>query len=95
MLVFTQAVLPYIYSRSVSKLKKRARNTNRNSDVSESKDQGSIRQSVIQFFKANLNGIQDFFVKHVRPVHLAVFYFFGAYYNFSKRFAGIRYVSSL
>jgi peroxin-10 len=89
MLVFAQAVLPYIYTRSVSELKKRSRTLRIDP---ENKPQ-SIKQNVAQFLKANLTSIQDFFVKNVRPVHLAIFYFFGAYYNFSKRFAGIRYVS--
>ncbi|KAI8078993.1 Pex12 amino terminal region-domain-containing protein [Gilbertella persicaria] len=40
----------------------------------------------------HLNNVQAFFTKHVRPIHLAVFYFFGAYYHFSKRFTGIRYI---
>jgi peroxin-10 len=92
MLVFAQAVLPYIYTRGVSEMKKRSRTSARTIDPENNKLEG-IKHSVVQFFKTNLTQIQDFFVKHVRPVHLAVFYFFGAYYNFSKRFAGIRYVS--
>lgn len=32
-------------------------------------------------------------LKHIKPIHLAIFYFFGAYYNLSKRLTGIRYVN--
>lgn len=30
---------------------------------------------------------------YLRSVHLTIFYLFGRYYNLSKRFAGIRFVS--
>lgn len=53
----------------------------------------SLQQRTLGFLKQHLSQIQDFVVKNVRPVHLAIFYFFGAYYNFSKRLTGIRYVS--
>lgn len=35
---------------------------------------------------------QNFFKTHGHSAHLAVFYFFGAYYSFSKRVTGIRYI---
>ncbi|CAO3632644.1 unnamed protein product [Mucor hiemalis] len=54
--------------------------------------QPSLKERVTQFVKTNISFIQDFFLKNVKPVHLAIFYFFGAYYNFSKRFTGIRYI---
>ena len=89
MLVFTQAILPYIYTRGVSEMKKRSRRTSLEVELKEP----SLKESVTQFIKTNINSIQNFFVQHVRPVHLAIFYFFGAYYNFAKRWTGIRYVS--
>lgn len=88
MLVFAQAVLPYIYTRSVSQLKKQSRQPS-----SVQLEPKGLKHSVTQFVKTHISMIQEFFVKNVRPVHLAIFYFFGAYYSFSKRFAGIRYVS--
>lgn len=36
--------------------------------------------------------LQNFFKTHGHSAHLAVFYFFGAYYSFSKRVTGIRYI---
>ncbi|KAI8047897.1 Pex12 amino terminal region-domain-containing protein [Thamnidium elegans] len=86
MLVFAQAVLPYIYTRSVSQLKKQSR------QPSVQLEPKGLKHSVIQFVKTHITMIQEFFVKNVRPVHLAIFYFFGAYYSFSKRFTGIRYI---
>lgn len=86
MLVFVQTVLPYVYTRSISQLK-------RNSPQHITLEKQGLKHSVQQFIKTNINAIQEFFIKNVRPVHLAIFYFFGAYYNFSKRFTGIRYVS--
>jgi peroxin-10 len=88
MLVFAQAILPYLYTRGVTEFKKRARHES-NTPATSTKDKAT------QFLKSHLTSIQEFFVKNVRPVHLAIFYFFGAYYSFSKRFTGIRYVSLL
>ncbi|KAF9916924.1 peroxisome biogenesis factor 10 [Lobosporangium transversale] len=36
--------------------------------------------------------LQNLFKTHGYSAHLAVFYFFGAYYSFSKRITGIRYI---
>lgn len=88
MLVFTQTILPYIYTRGVSELKKQSRQQ----PTIELEQKGSMKQNLSHFVKKNITHLQDFFTKNVRPIHLAIFYFFGAYYSFSKRFAGIRYV---
>ncbi|KAI7894364.1 Pex12 amino terminal region-domain-containing protein [Mucor mucedo] len=86
MLVFVQTVLPYVYTRGISQLKR-----NSPQHITLENKQG-LKHSVQQFIKTHIHAIQEFFVKNVRPVHLAIFYFFGAYYNFSKRFTGIRYI---
>ncbi|KAF9584465.1 peroxisome biogenesis factor 10 [Lunasporangiospora selenospora] len=39
-----------------------------------------------------LPALQTFFKTYGHSTHLAVFYFFGAYYSFSKRITGIRYI---
>ncbi|KAG0225618.1 peroxisome biogenesis factor 10 [Mortierella sp. GBA43] len=36
--------------------------------------------------------LQTFFSTHGHSAHLAIFYFVGAYYSFSKRITGIRYI---
>lgn len=96
MLVFTQAVLPYIYTRGAAELKKRGRaQQQQQQHLDIDKPAQSLQQRTLGFLKQHLSQIQDFVVKNVRPVHLAIFYFFGAYYNFSKRLTGIRYVSSI
>ncbi|KAI8375720.1 Pex12 amino terminal region-domain-containing protein [Choanephora cucurbitarum] len=79
-LVFSKTLLPYIYTRTIAELKKRSR-------------QGQVEKSRwLQLIKLHIQSVQEFFVKHVRPAHLALFYFFGAYYSFSKRWTGIRYI---
>jgi peroxin-10 len=92
MLVFAQAVLPYLYTRSLTEFKKRTRHISED-DIEHVDKQISIKEKITLFLKSNLNAIQDLVLKNVKPVHLAIFYFFGAYYNFSKRFTGIRYVN--
>ncbi|KAI7904735.1 Pex12 amino terminal region-domain-containing protein [Cokeromyces recurvatus] len=87
-LVFIQALLPYIYTQSASKLKK----INQTNDIENLEKGINLKMKIIQFLKSHLNQIQNFFVKHIRPIHLATFYFFGAYYSFSKRLTGIRYI---
>ncbi|KAI9473819.1 MAG: Pex12 amino terminal region-domain-containing protein [Benjaminiella poitrasii] len=87
-LVFVQALLPYIYNRSVVEMKKRARMSN----VEHVEKDSTLKEKILRAFKTHINQIQEIFIKHVRPVHLAIFYFFGAYYNFSKRLTGIRYI---
>lgn len=52
----------------------------------------SKKDKVTFFLKSHLSSIQEFIVKNVKPIHLAIFYFFGAYYSFSKRLTGIRYI---
>ncbi|KAG2207037.1 hypothetical protein INT46_001882 [Mucor plumbeus] len=90
LLVFSQAVLPYIYTRGAAELKKRARHQHQPLDID--KPTQTLQRRTLDFLKQHLSQIQDFVVKNVKPVHLAIFYFFGAYYNFSKRLTGIRYI---
>ncbi|KAI8636090.1 Pex12 amino terminal region-domain-containing protein [Parasitella parasitica] len=93
LLVFTQAALPYIYTRGAAELKKRGRRQpTSGQDIDIDKPSYTLQQRILGFLRQHLSQIQDFVVKNVRPVHLAIFYFFGAYYNFSKRLTGIRYI---
>ncbi|KAI8887736.1 hypothetical protein K501DRAFT_330357 [Backusella circina FSU 941] len=89
-LVFTQALLPYIYTRTIAEMKKRSRQHRVTTDPSL-KEQ-TLKQRTLGFVKTHISSIQEFVLKNVKPVHLAIFYFFGAYYSFSKRFTGIRYI---
>ncbi|KAF7722360.1 peroxisome bioproteinsis factor 10 [Apophysomyces ossiformis] len=75
-LVFSHSLFPYFYQRVVTALKKRRQRNNSSSKLN---------------FLQHLPALQDL-IKQVRPIHLAIFYFVGAYYNFSKRVVGIRYI---
>ncbi|ORX47403.1 hypothetical protein DM01DRAFT_1339034 [Hesseltinella vesiculosa] len=86
-LVFSHTLLPYIYVRGVAEIKKRGQRR----PEPTLKDQ-TVQDQVYAFVKHTLPTWQDVVLKHLRPVHLAIFYFFGAYYHFSKRFTGIRYL---
>ncbi|KAI8136701.1 Pex12 amino terminal region-domain-containing protein [Fennellomyces sp. T-0311] len=88
-LVFAHTLLPYIYTRTVAELKRHGRRQQQQRNDSESM---TLKDRAAHFATVYLQPIQEFFVKNVRPIHLAVFYFFGAYYNFSKRITGIRYI---
>ncbi|KAI9488571.1 Pex12 amino terminal region-domain-containing protein [Zychaea mexicana] len=90
-LVFAHTLLPYIYTRTVTELKRRGRRQQhtRNNNDDESM---SLKDRASRFATVWLQPLQEFFAKNVRPIHLAIFYFFGAYYNFSKRITGIRYI---
>ncbi|KAI8993237.1 Pex12 amino terminal region-domain-containing protein [Pilobolus umbonatus] len=85
-LFFAQTLLPYLYTRSMTVLKKNLRQNH-----TEGKEL-STREKWIHFMKTALSSSQELFAKNVKPIHLVIFYFFGAYYSFSKRFTGIRYI---
>ncbi|KAI8385049.1 Pex12 amino terminal region-domain-containing protein [Radiomyces spectabilis] len=87
-LVFAHTLLPYIYVRGIADLKKRQRHRGHQTSQSSS----TWRDRVGNFVQKQLPIIQEFFIQNVKPVHLAIFYFVGAYYNFSKRVTGIRYI---
>ncbi|CAO3667369.1 hypothetical protein G6F70_008390 [Rhizopus microsporus] len=77
-LVFAHCLLPYIYSKGITELKKRSRH----------EEEGSRKEKAIQL----LSKLHEIASKYIQPIHLAIFYFIGAYYNFSKRMTGIRYI---
>ncbi|KAI7859274.1 Pex12 amino terminal region-domain-containing protein [Circinella umbellata] len=92
-LVFVHTLLPYIYSRTITELKRRGRRQQHvRNDNNNNNESISLKDRASKFATVWLQPLQDFFVKNVQPIHLAVFYFFGAYYNFSKRITGTRYI---
>ncbi|CAO3610793.1 unnamed protein product [Cunninghamella echinulata] len=99
-LVFTHTLLPYIYTRGIAEIKKQGQRRSlyqqqqrhNEDDVDIDTTTMSLKERVQPFVKNVLPNIQEFLVKNVKPLHLAIFYFFGAYYNFSKRLTGIRYL---
>ncbi|CAO3635752.1 unnamed protein product [Cunninghamella blakesleeana] len=99
-LVFTHTLLPYIYTRGIAEIKKQAQRRSlhqpqrhhHDDDVELDTNTVPLKERIEQFVKNTLPNIQEFIFKNVKPLHLAIFYFFGAYYSFSKRLTGIRYL---
>ncbi|KAI8337661.1 Pex12 amino terminal region-domain-containing protein [Chlamydoabsidia padenii] len=93
-LVFVQTLLPYIYTKGVAEIKKQGQRNRRGGRQQDTVELGTIsmKDRIRLFVQNTLPTLQEFVVKNIRPVHLAIFYFFGAYYNFSKRLTGIRYL---
>lgn len=72
--------------------RRRARHARNNNNNNESQAV-SRKDQFIQWLQPRLPTMQEIFQKAVQPMHLAIFYFIGAYYSFSKRVTGTRYVS--
>jgi peroxin-10 len=87
--VFVQTLLPYIYTKGVTEIKKQQRRGRQQVEL----ETPTLKERLRHFVQTSLPTLQEFVVNNIRPVHLAIFYFFGAYYSFSKRLTGIRYVS--
>ncbi|KAF9334398.1 peroxisome biogenesis factor 10 [Podila minutissima] len=100
-LVFWHVLVPYLYSKGSQELRKRTRpqqhqhrpghrlDVNLSEDLKKEPSQAMILKGFVQNW---LPTLQTFFKTHGHSAHLAVFYFFGAYYSFSKRVTGIRYI---
>ena len=85
-------IIPYLYTRGISELRKRTKpswkkSLQRNQQAYNMK-YDRLRESIHRL----LPKLQTFLKNHVHAIHLAIFYFYGAYYNLSKRATGIRYV---
>lgn len=71
--------------------RRRARHARNNNNNNESQAV-SRKDQFIQWLQPRLPTMQEIFQKAVQPMHLAIFYFIGAYYSFSKRVTGTRYI---
>ncbi|KAG0347048.1 peroxisome biogenesis factor 10 [Podila humilis] len=104
-LVFWHVLVPYLYSKGSQELRKRTRPQHQHHQQrhaghqldatvpEEAKKEPSQAVIRLKGFVHNwLPTMQSFFKTHGHSAHLAVFYFFGAYYSFSKRVTGIRYI---
>ncbi|KAG0370227.1 peroxisome biogenesis factor 10 [Gamsiella multidivaricata] len=104
-LVFWHVLVPYLYSKGAQELRRRTRSQPQqqqrhtghrlDATLSETEPKKEPSASMIKFKAAVHNWLptlQNFFKTHGHSAHLAVFYFFGAYYSFSKRITGIRYI---
>ncbi|KAK3827277.1 MAG: Pex12 amino terminal region-domain-containing protein [Linnemannia elongata] len=105
-LVFWHVLVPYIYSKGAQELRRRTKpqppqrhnhhqghRLDATLSNAEPKKEPSPAVIKLKTFVHNwLPTFQNFFKTHGHSAHLAVFYFFGAYYSFSKRVTGIRYI---
>lgn len=99
-------LIPYIYSKGSQELRRRTKpqsaqrphqHAGHRLDATLSEEQPPKEPSPAlikakAFIHNWLPTLQNFFQSHGHSAHLAVFYFFGAYYSFSKRVTGIRYI---
>ncbi|TPX63723.1 hypothetical protein SpCBS45565_g06417 [Spizellomyces sp. 'palustris'] len=78
-LVLFHVLTPYIFTRLIAHIKSLSRRPSSAANPTQEK--------VIQLLSTHLPTLQK-----LRPLHLALFYFYGAYYHVSKRLLGIRYI---
>ncbi|CAG8474681.1 9245_t:CDS:2 [Funneliformis caledonium] len=95
-LIFWHVILPYLYTRGISELRKRTK-PSRKKLLQKGKqlEDNSSNDSNTKYFDLIyklLPKLQTFLKNHVHAIHLAIFYFYGAYYSLSKRVTGIRYI---
>ncbi|KAF9912932.1 peroxisome biogenesis factor 10 [Linnemannia zychae] len=103
-LVFWHVLIPYIYSKGAQELRRRTKPQPPQrhhqghrldatlSDAHPKKEPSAAMIKLKSLVHNWLPTFQNFFKTHGHSAHLAVFYFFGAYYSFSKRVTGIRYI---
>ncbi|KAL1923145.1 uncharacterized protein VTP21DRAFT_9521 [Calcarisporiella thermophila] len=92
-LIFFHTLFPYLLTKTILELKKRVRKPlpprqARTLTTSLARK----RQLLSELVHNALPRLQTFFKEHAHPIHLAVFYFFGAYYHLAKRVTGIRFI---
>ncbi|CAG8440419.1 11918_t:CDS:2, partial [Diversispora eburnea] len=76
--IFCHVILPYLYSKRIAKLQRNARSTQRiNSKFhgQSSSEHVQLRESVNNL----IIKIHLFLRNHIRPMHLAIFYFYGIF----------------
>ncbi|RIA93300.1 Pex12 amino terminal region-domain-containing protein [Glomus cerebriforme] len=81
-LIFLHVILPYLYTRGISELRRRTKPRKKQTHNDQSR--GPIHNL--------LPKLQTFLKNHVHAIHLSIFYFYGAYYCLSMRATGIRYI---
>ncbi|KAG0225761.1 hypothetical protein BGW42_004106 [Actinomortierella wolfii] len=101
-LVFWHVLVPYLYSKGSQELRRRTRPQQHQrrpghldatlTTQGTKPNTPAWRQKLKQTIHDWLPSVQTFLKTHGHSIHLAIFYFFGAYYSFSKRVTGIRYI---
>ncbi|GES74066.1 peroxisome biosynthesis protein [Rhizophagus clarus] len=91
-LIFWHIIFPYLYTRGISELRKRTKPSWKKSRTQQIQIRNTkydrLRESIYRL----LPKLQTLLKGHVHSIHLAIFYFYGAYYCISKRATGIRYI---
>ncbi|TPX54399.1 hypothetical protein PhCBS80983_g05950 [Powellomyces hirtus] len=82
-LAFLYVFSPYLFARLVTEL---------NNRVKRQSNQQALRQNLLRKAAAALSTIQKLSETHLHSIHLAIFYFSGAFYHISNRLLGIRYI---
>ncbi len=86
-------IIPYLYTRGVSGLRKHTKPSwKKLLQKNQQTDNNNNNNRLRDFIHKLLPKLQTFLKNHIHAIHLAIFYFYGAYYNLSKRATGIRYV---
>ncbi|KAK9766031.1 peroxisome biogenesis factor 10 [Basidiobolus ranarum] len=90
--VFFNVCTPYLVARGLTDLRKNGRQRQLNTVAVVEEEKQSVKRKLQTWLTENSSKVQSFFTTYVRSAHMAIFYFFGAYYHFSKRFTGVRYI---
>jgi len=88
-------VVPYLSSKFAPKLRARIRTildrrAARRVLTKTTNDDGGVKEKILDYMRKNLDALTGF--ESLIAIHLAFFYFSGAYYHVSKRLWGIRYI---
>ncbi|KAK6362846.1 peroxisome biogenesis factor 10 [Orbilia blumenaviensis] len=96
--IISVVILPYLTSKFIPKLRARIRmNLDRRAarrtlmkTAATKNDENSLKEKFFRFLHRNLDSFSG--VESLVAVHLAFFYFTGAYYHVSKRIWGMKYI---
>ncbi|CAG8491672.1 11664_t:CDS:2 [Dentiscutata erythropus] len=80
-LIFWHVVFPYLYTRGVTKLRRHSRPSTEINSHNSNNSSDKLRELI----NALLAIIPSFLKNNIHALHLAIFYFCGAYYSLSKR----------
>jgi peroxin-10 len=94
-LLFWHVIFPYLYTRGISELRKRTKPSWKKSLQNNQRNHNTKYDRLRDSIHRLLPKLQTLLKNHAHSVHIAIFYFYGAYYCLSKRVTGIRYVCIL
>ncbi|CAG8549054.1 10043_t:CDS:2, partial [Acaulospora morrowiae] len=83
-LIFWHVIFPYFYTKGINKIRRNARSVPK-VDYQVQDNPSNEHVKLREFVRNSVTKIQSFFKNHFHTLHLAIFYFYGAYYDLSKR----------